>query len=240
MKLFLQTSSTRSSVIRIDPRTKLFIILVGNLAVFFSPSLNYEILLALAILVFGILNGVYSFSFKMITAYFILLTFQMVSVLYLAGIIKSMFIMFAVVARKMLPCCMLGGILISTTRVNEFMAAMNKIHMPKSIVIPLTVMLRYFPIVGEEWRYIKDAMKMRDVSPSFAGFIINPRRTLECIYVPMMMSASKIADELSVASITRGIENPKPRTCLQQINFCYMDIVCAFAFSLVLLLSFVL
>ena len=42
--------------------------------------------------------------------------------------------------------------------------------------------------------------------------------TVECIYVPLMMAASKAADELSIASITRGIENPKPRTCLVQIR----------------------
>ena len=42
--------------------------------------------------------------------------------------------------------------------------------------------------------------------------------TIECIYVPLMMAASKAADELSIASITRGIENPNPRTCLVQIK----------------------
>ena len=42
--------------------------------------------------------------------------------------------------------------------------------------------------------------------------------TVECIYVPLMMTASKAADELSIASVTRGIENPQPRTCLVQIK----------------------
>lgn len=38
--------------------------------------------------------------------------------------------------------------------------------------------------------------------------------TIECIYVPLMMAASKAADELSIASITRGIENPNPALAL--------------------------
>ena len=42
--------------------------------------------------------------------------------------------------------------------------------------------------------------------------------TVECIYVPLLMAASKAADDLSVASVTRGIENPNPRTCLVQIK----------------------
>lgn len=59
---------------------------------------------------------------------------------------------------------------------------------------------------------------MRDVSPSLGGFLSHPWMTVECVYVPLMMMASKAADELSIASVTRGIENPNPRTCLVQIK----------------------
>jgi energy-coupling factor transport system permease protein len=45
-----------------------------------------------------------------------------------------------------------------------------------------------------------------------------------------MMSASKAADELSIASITRGIENPKPRTCLAQIKFGMADLLAVAVF----------
>ena len=95
---------------------------------------------------------------------------------------------------------------------------MNRVHAPKKLVIPLAVMLRYIPTIQEDWRYIKDAMRMRDVSPSLTGFLAHPGMTVECIYVPLMMAASKAADELSIASVTRGIENPHPRTCLVQIK----------------------
>ena len=79
-----------------------------------------------------------------------------------------------------------GGILVGTTRVNEFMAAMNRIHLSKSITIPMTVMIRYIPMVREDWGYINDAMRMRDVAPTIRSFLTHPIRTIECIYVPMM------------------------------------------------------
>ena len=115
-------------------------------------------------------------------------------------------------------CGMLAGVVLTTTKVSEFLSAMNRLHAPKKLVIPLAVMLRYIPTIQEDWRFIKDAMRMRDVSPTPAGFLKNPGMTIECIYVPLMMAASKAADELSIASITRGIENPNPRTCLVQIK----------------------
>ncbi|MEA4847268.1 MAG: energy-coupling factor transporter transmembrane component T [Clostridiaceae bacterium] len=227
-------------LVHVDPRTKLFLLLMGNLAVFFSPALWYEILLAGIILLFGILCGVYRFSMKMAAFYLAVLALQLLGSVYLHVTLAVVIVSFVLFVRKIFPCAMLGGILVSTTRVNEFMAAMNRIHTPKSVVIPLTVMLRYFPMVGEDWRHIKDAMRMRGVSPTFAGLITQPNRTVECIYVPLMMSASKIADELSAAAVTRGIENPKMRTCLQQIRFRPADLVCALSFTVLFGLSFLL
>lgn len=109
--------------------------------------------------------------------------------------------------------------------------------MPKAMVIPMTVMLRYFPMVHEDWGYIRDAMRMRDVAPTVKSLLTHPARTVECIYVPMMMSALKVADELSAAAVTRGLENPKPRTCLQEIHFSVADAVCFILFTLFMSVS---
>ena len=54
--------------------------------------------------------------------------------------------------------------------------------------------------------------------------------TIECIYVPLMMAASKTADELTVASVTRGIENPTQRTSYVRIGFGIADLIVVLAF----------
>ncbi len=84
-------------------------------------------------------------------------------------------------------------------------------------------MLRYLPTIREDWHYIKDAMRLRDVSPTLWGFLKAPAMTVNCIYVPLLTAASKAADELSIASVTRGIENPMPRTCLVKIQMRAAD-----------------
>ncbi len=240
MMSFFQVGEIKRGIIHIDPRTKLFLLLTGNLAIFFAPSIRYEIMMALIILLLGFLCGAYRFSLKILVIYLMMLSIQFIGSTYLQGTIGIMIVSFAMFLRKIFPCVMLGGILILTTRVNEFMVAMNRIHIPKSVVIPLTVMLRYFPMIGEDWRYIKDAMRMRDVSPNLNGFIKNPVMTIECVYVPLMMAASKIADELSAASVTRGIENPKPRTSLQQIRFNIIDAIFLAIFMILLCISILL
>ncbi|SKC72481.1 energy-coupling factor transporter transmembrane component T [Maledivibacter halophilus] len=228
----------REGFINLDPRTKLFILLAGNIGVLIAPSLIYELFLAAIIVAFGIFHGQYKYSIKISGIYLFLVAVQILGPLFLDGILRLIIVTFAVFVRKIFPCAMLGGIIILTTRVNEFMAAMNKLHMPKKIVIPLAVTLRYFPMAGEEWNHIKDAMNIRGISSSFLGFLVHPIMTIEYIYVPMMISASKIADELSAAAITRGIDNPRPRTCMQRISFGFADLLWALIFLTLLIAGF--
>lgn len=139
------------------------------------------------------------------------------------GTLQTMLIAAFGLFHKVYPCGMLSGVLLSTTKVGEFLCAMGKIHAPRTLTVAFAVMLRYMPAIREDWRSIKDAMRLRDVSLTPAGLLTHPVRTVECIYVPLMMAASRAADELSIAAVTRGIENPKDRTCLTQIGMGLWD-----------------
>ncbi|UNK17239.1 energy-coupling factor transporter transmembrane protein EcfT [Paenibacillus sp. N3/727] len=222
---------THISAIKLDPRMKIYLLLLANVAVFVSPSFQYELILMAMIFLLCLLMGVYSFSLKMILGYGSIIAVQLLSEKFLSGAWELMFVSFAMFIRKIYPCVVLGGLLVGTTKINEFMTALTKIRISKKAIIPLAVMLRYFPMIGEDWRYIKDAMKLRGISPSAIGFLKQPVLTVECVYVPLLMAASKIADELAAASITRGIENPKERTCYQQVSFQFIDVLTALLFT---------
>lgn len=207
----------------LDPRTKILLLLLCVFAAMSAPSLLYEFGLVVVIGILGICCGKWKYALKGVVFYALVYLLTVWVVSSMTGTLRTMFVAFLGLFHKVYPCGMLSGIVLSTTKVSEFLSAMNRIHAPKKLVIPLAVMLRYIPTIGEDWRYIKDAMKMRDVSPSLKGLVTNPGMTVDCIYVPLMMAASKAADELSIASVTRGIENPEPRTCLVQIRFGIAD-----------------
>ena len=152
----------------------------------------------------------------------------------MSGLARGFLMAFFGILHKVYPCGMIAGLVIRTTRVNEFLAAMNRSRVPKKIVIPIAVMLRYLPAIREDWVSIHDAMRLRDVNPSLAGLITRPLLTAQCVYVPLMMAASKAADELAIASLTRGIENPSPRTSLIEIRMGAADIALIGAFAAVL------
>jgi energy-coupling factor transport system permease protein len=46
-----------------------------------------------------------------------------------------------------------------------------------------------------------------------------------------MMSASKAADELSAAAVSRGIENPQARTCFRKLAFSAKDFLVMIVFG---------
>lgn len=51
---------------------------------------------------------------------------------------------------RFLPGIAMGGYLVSTTTVSEFTAAMLRLHLSEKIIIPLSVMFRFFPTVMDE------------------------------------------------------------------------------------------
>lgn len=208
-----------------DPRTKIILLALCVLSVTIAPSLQYEGILIFFIAVFGIACGKVRYSIMGTVLFIVLYSFTVFYLQGSTGMAHTMFIAWLSLFYKVYPCGLLAGIVLPTTKVNEFLSAMNKVHVSKKIVIPFAVMLRYVPTIREDWHYIKDAMRLRGVSPSFKGFITNPGMTIECLYVPLLMAASKAADELSIAAVTRGIENPGSRTCLVQIRFHIKDIL---------------
>ena len=90
------------------------------------------------------------------------------------------------------PLCNIGALLVQTTPIRLLMHAMQKWHLPQAVIIPLAITVRYFPTLHEEQQAISDAMKLRNVHGVF--------QKLEYIYVPLMLSASTTADELSQAT----------------------------------------
>ena len=223
----------------LDPRTKLFLILLCVLSAVFAPNLYFQFVLVTFIGLLAAVNGKWRYALRGIFAYALICAFTVWCMGVLTGTWRTMFVAFLGLVHKVYACGMLAGLVISTTKVGEFLSAMARLHIPKKLTIPIAVMLRYLPTIREDWRFIKDAMRLRDVSPTLWGFLKAPAMTVNCIYVPLLTAASKAAEELSIASVTRGIENPKPRTCLVSIRMQTGDILTLILFAAFLAMEIV-
>ncbi|PIE98912.1 MAG: ABC transporter permease [Treponema sp.] len=114
-----------------------------------------------------------------------------------------------------------GHFFISTSEVSSIIASFEKMRLPRTIIIPLAVMFRYFPSFHDDKKNIKMAMKMRGIS------FKNPIRYLEFISIPLLISAVNIADDISKAAETKCISDPCKKTRYTKITISIADIVFA-------------
>ncbi|MDR1487099.1 MAG: energy-coupling factor transporter transmembrane protein EcfT, partial [Deltaproteobacteria bacterium] len=215
-------AAKKSGLFGLDPRTKTGLMLITIVAASSAPDTTYELglvaliaILAQALKPKDLRRSRRTLSWLL--AYLAIYSATILIISHPNNYALTALLAFLGLLHKVFPCAFLGSLIISTTKTSEFLTAAGKLHIPKSFSIPLAIMLRYFPTIIEDWRSIKQAMILRDVSPTFWRILTHPVTTMECIYVPLLMAASKASDELSMAAITRGIENPKPRTCFRPI-----------------------
>ena len=137
--------------------------------------------------------------------------------------LRTAFGSFFLLVRKVFACALMAYATVTTTHVNELMSSLARVRAPRQLSIPLAVAMRYAPAVREDWSFIRDAMRMRGISPSPMSLLKAPARTVDCVYAPLLMSASRVCDDLSMAAIVRGIENPAERTCYLPIAMRPVD-----------------
>jgi len=143
---------------------------------------------------------------------------------YIGGVLSYITLGSCAILNRFLPSILMAAYLMSTTTVSEFTAAMQRMHVSEKIVIPLSVMFRFFPTVADEAASIGSAMRMRDIRMGGS----NMGKALEYRMVPLMTCCVKIGEELSAAALTRGLGGTVKRTNICKIGFRAQDVI-AFA-----------
>lgn len=202
--------------IYLDPRTKIFLLIAVSFFIFTNTSYYAEAAILIILLLIAIGLGIPKTAAKGAIIYIGLSLVKYRLLPILPTMIAANFNIVVVTFRKLLPCFLAGGILVKTTSIRLLMYTLQKLHIPQTLIIPLTITIRYFPTLIEEKQAITDAMKMREVKGITKKF--------EFVYVPLMITASNTADELSQAITARGIDNPIPKTCAIEMHFRILDI----------------
>ena len=205
--------------LRLDPRTKLIVLVLINLALTIAVHPGYaHILVAAAVLLIAAV------------AYILVAGAQILGERYLPAAAQLFVVTFFQIIGKVFPAGIIGAVIIQTTRVNEFVAALTRWRMPRVLITPFAVVFRYFPAMREQGRNLRDAMAIRGLSPTPLSLLLHPVDVTTRLYVPMLVGATVIADEIADAALVRGIDNPAPRTCLVDLAFGAADVVVILAF----------
>ena len=207
----------------LDPRTKLLLLVFvsifvignagGDAAAEFRVILNYTPILFLLTarrwkaFLFGVIFYTFAYAFAVLL------------MPHCKGFLNFIILAMTGIVLRFLPGILTGMYVVSTTTVSEFICAMERMHVSQKITIPLAVMFRFFPTVAEEAGSINKAMAMRDIK--FGG--TKALQMIEYRLIPMMTCSVKIGQELSAASLTRGLGGPTKRTNICKIGFGWCD-----------------
>lgn len=204
------------SKFKLDARAGLFLLFVLNFAVFSVSSVVALGLLLLWSAIYGIYKRYYTATIKFALVYITLVLTNFYLLPKCPRVIAISFAVLLIYALKILPIALFGYVFAKTTTLQELTASLRKIHFPESIITGLSITLRYFPALKEDYYQTRDAMKLKNMS-----FI----EKISGLVMTTMMRASMNIEDLSLAATVRGIDNPIKKSSMTTVHIKKSDVL---------------
>ena len=210
---------------KLDPRTKLFLIIIAALVVLSrlgGEKLRvFQMILTVVPYILLWAEKEYSYCLKSLIGLLISYCILYIPYVWDNMLVGTLAIVVGSIFSRMIPTVAIGYYVVKSTKISEFVAGMEKLHVSEKIIIPLTVIFRFLPMLKEEFQSIDDAMRMRGIC--FGGK--KASKVLEYKMIPMLICSVRIGEELSAAAITRGLASGNKRTNICKIGFGILDYV---------------
>jgi energy-coupling factor transport system permease protein len=208
--------------LKIDPRAQILILALINILVFTKHESYIDWICVGMILALFLCMGL-AIRAVLGAMFYAFLTASLRLCAMFPGTASALIAFMVIHIQKIFPIFLFASGFITTTKVSCLMCAMQKLRIPKYIVIPFSVAMRFFPTARDDFSRIKDAMHLRGVAFSLPNLLRRPLMVMECVLVPMMLRCAAIAEALSVAAVARGIETEGPRTSIWELRFTWLD-----------------
>ena len=150
------------------------------------------------------------------------------------GLLNGFVLFFVMIVLRMLPGLLMGKYTFLTTDMSEIIYCLKKMHFPDQLIIPITVMARFFYTTTIDYNQIKESMYLDGLTTS--KLLIHPVQFFEYRIIPLLMILTRTADEVSISALTRGLEVNKNRTYIFSNHLKCIDYIC---FVMMFLLIFI-
>ena len=236
MQLF--AASAHRGWLRLDPRTKLLLVMVVNIAALtrVEQTASLVAFVCAALLLASI--GSWRALGVQVLLFITCRATQFLGTQVLGGAVWQTVGAVGFFMGNFVTVLTMGVYLVRSTTPSELIEGLRRLRAPDAVVIPLAVMLRFFPTLAEELTAVVQAVSLRRLHTSQWGFLREPLTTVEHIMVPFLVSATRIGDELAASALTRGLGGTRSRTTITDLRFRASDVV-GLAMSFLITLVFV-
>ena len=193
----------------------LFNILIPTLFMFMAAyPLNY-VLMAFAALVL-LLEGKIKRTFIFIALYFAISAGN----IFFTDVIRIGYIfIFLSIMMQFLPCLMMATVLFKDYTTAELLSTLERLPLPRSLVVAVIITLRYVPTFKREFVYIKESMRLRGIAFTWK----KPIESFKYFIVPQLFRCAALAEEVTSAGLVKGIDANIKRTSYYGQKFRISD-----------------
>ncbi len=122
---------------------------------------------------------------------------------------------------KLYSGIMMGYYTLKTTKMVDLVKSLKDMKMPDFVIIPLSVMFRFFFSISHDYKEIRKAMKLQGLG--LKSLFTQPVRTLEYAVVPLAMCSVRAADDVSISAMSRGLKLGQTRSSISDAELKYYD-----------------
>lgn len=225
---------------KIDFRVKLLLTMVtGIVAIEGSIGQRYQFLgflVAIFPYILAVFDKKFSFVFKGLFYSLLAISIENYSLIIGEKFLAMILNLYGEIVIRILPGVMMGYYTMTTTSMSDLVYSLQKMKMPDVIIIPISVMFRFFYSIKEDYKKINEAMYMHGIT--IKNFFKNPMKYLEYKFVPLLMITSQSADNVAISAMTRAMKLSCPRTSISNQKFKIYDYI-LFIFAIILMFLFV-
>ena len=101
----------------------------------------------------------------------------------------------------------------------ELLSSLETMRIPRTLVVAVTITLKYLPTFAREFKYIRESMRLRGIPFTLR----RPVKSFQYFIVPQLFRCAALSEEVTAAGLVKGIDVPIKRTSYFEQKFRFID-----------------
>ena len=115
--------------------------------------------------------------------------------------------------------------LIGRNEASRTIAALRAVHIPERLIMILSVIFRFFPVLSEDMKLMRQSIRTRGAFVTLSQKLRSLPEYIEVLTVPMALRVIRIAETLSASAETRGIALKGKRSSYVSLHYGAWDLL---------------
>lgn len=113
--------------------------------------------------------------------------------------------------------------LILSSRIQNMLRALQRLHLPLFICLPIVVIFRFIPVFCQDIRQISESLKLRGFTPGPWEITRHPVISTRLMFTPLLFRALRSSEDLGIAAEMKGLGSCRKMIPYHQESWSWQD-----------------